>query len=342
MNQVPKSNWFIACQTKELKKKTAFKSIIMGINIVLYRGDSGKVYALRNRCPHKNIELSLGRVDGEELSCRYHGWKFNGNGELLDIPCAAENEKLLNCMVEKYCIEEKDGWIWIWPDLSSSPIHKAPSYPKKKGFYWYEFTNTMLASMDLILENGLDCAHTGFVHKGLFRSEPDTFVDSLIERVPSGIKIKTFGEEKKNEKNKNLLAFASKGEEIVHTDEFIAPHTVYVEYENKNMGMITYLVCTPIDEFSTRVYTRNATKFKYLGILQNPIAKFLVNIVIKQDILILNNQYKLINEQGGKKDFRFSKSDTATKLFYGAFKKIQEERPLWGSNPKNIKLRYKL
>jgi 5,5'-dehydrodivanillate O-demethylase oxygenase subunit len=59
---------------------------IMSESFTLYRGSSGKVFLLDHRCPHRGAQLSAGWVEGDELRCFYHGWKFAGDGRCVQQP----------------------------------------------------------------------------------------------------------------------------------------------------------------------------------------------------------------------------------------------------------------
>ena len=50
---------------------------LMGEPLVLFRDQQGKVACLQDRCPHRSTPLSLGRVEGSTIQCRYHGWCMN-------------------------------------------------------------------------------------------------------------------------------------------------------------------------------------------------------------------------------------------------------------------------
>ena len=84
------SQWFIVAMSRELKKKPLAR-MLMGIPLVLFRDGEGKPGALLDRCPHRNVPLSLGRVAPEsgQLECAYHGWRFDRGGACRFIPVAA-------------------------------------------------------------------------------------------------------------------------------------------------------------------------------------------------------------------------------------------------------------
>jgi 5,5'-dehydrodivanillate O-demethylase len=58
----------------------------MSEDFTLYRGLSGKPYLVEFRCAHRGAQLSIGKVEGEELRCLYHGWKYNGEGRCVEQP----------------------------------------------------------------------------------------------------------------------------------------------------------------------------------------------------------------------------------------------------------------
>ncbi len=337
---ISNENWFVACHSKELGKNKVIKRVILNENMAIYRGDHS-LQALENRCPHKMIELSLGRIKKNSLHCKYHGWEFGKDGKLLNIPCKADGEALLKCKVRSYDLVEQNGLVWIWMGASPSTT-QPPKYEQDSSMYWYDFQNTMEASADIILENGLDCAHTGFVHEGFFRSEPESYVDAIITTKNSGFQVETIGEGEK--KNKSLMKYLSKSSKVYHTDEYIMPHTVYVDYISKNVSATTLLICTPETQDRTRVYTRMGTKFRMLNSLANFILKQIVKKVISQDKIILENQHQLIKKNNYKRNFIFSKSDLSSRLFFKAYDStaINNNQDPWIDYKKEFKVRYLL
>ncbi|MDH5415321.1 MAG: hypothetical protein OEW87_14380, partial [Flavobacteriaceae bacterium] len=88
---------------------------------------------------------------------------------------------------------------------------------------------------------------------------------------------------------------------VVHTDQLILPNTVRVDYVQEDFyHVITILMCTPIDQNNTRVFIRMATWYAYLTWLVGPFVKHLTNKVVKQDRIILKNQYQCIDTFGRK------------------------------------------
>ena len=66
---------------------------IQNVPLVVFRGRAGAPAALVDRCPHRNVPLSEGRVTAEgTLECRYHGWQFDQHGACVDVPGLVDQE----------------------------------------------------------------------------------------------------------------------------------------------------------------------------------------------------------------------------------------------------------
>ena len=65
--------WYPVAVSGERAEKKTFAATFAGERIALYRGDSGTVYALEDRCAHRQVPLSMGVVEGDVLRCCYHG-----------------------------------------------------------------------------------------------------------------------------------------------------------------------------------------------------------------------------------------------------------------------------
>jgi len=108
------NHWYVVARSTEVKTQP-LDVTLWNHPIVLYRDASGIVHGLEDRCPHRQVKLSHGRVTGELLECAYHGWQFNSSGECAAVPYLADNQKLPNCKIRQYSVQEQDGFIWLFP-----------------------------------------------------------------------------------------------------------------------------------------------------------------------------------------------------------------------------------
>src|SRR6185437_11639139 len=78
--------WYAVAWADELLPGKTLGRRFAGEPIVLYRGSSGRVFALEDRCAHRQVPLRLGVVMGDQLKCHYHGWAYDCTGKCVDVP----------------------------------------------------------------------------------------------------------------------------------------------------------------------------------------------------------------------------------------------------------------
>ena len=77
--------WYVAAWARDVRADPVSRTVL-GRKIALFRGEDGVVGALEDRCPHRLLPLSQGRVKGNALCCGYHGLAFDGAGLCVDAP----------------------------------------------------------------------------------------------------------------------------------------------------------------------------------------------------------------------------------------------------------------
>ena len=106
-----------------------------------------------DECPHRKVPLSEGRVEADgSLLCSYHGWRFDGQGSLVDIPQMQSNDDLQRVQANPksqcnaFPSQVIDGVLWVWPQLGSDARiesaltevkHYTLSDDRKKEDVWY-------------------------------------------------------------------------------------------------------------------------------------------------------------------------------------------------------------
>jgi len=163
-----KNAWYVACWSDELPEGKSRGMSILGESIVLWRS-SGKVNALQDRCIHRLAPLSLGRCEGSHLRCMYHGFLFDAEGQVVQIP--GQDAIPPNARVRRYAAVEKHSWIWVWmgeaENADESLIPPAvgdddPDWILGHGHLDYR------ADAQLINDNLLDFSHLTYVHAKSF------------------------------------------------------------------------------------------------------------------------------------------------------------------------------
>lgn len=138
--------------------------MVDGEPIVLFRSADG-LHALTDRCPHRLVELSTGRVIHGEIECPYHGWRFDGSGRCTAIP--GHLGDVPNYRVAQKRVAERDGVVFIARGAPSA-LPEAHPFTDRKILLRLVESDTQSTLIDAA-ENILDATHTHFTHKGLLR-----------------------------------------------------------------------------------------------------------------------------------------------------------------------------
>src|SRR5260221_11850815 len=116
--------WYPVAWSNELKTGKTLGRAFAGEPIVIYRGTGGRVFALEDRCAHRQVPLHLGVVAGDTLKGGYHGWAYDCSGKCIDVPYLGR-ERLPNG-ARNYPATEIDGLIFIYPASAQFAAARKP------------------------------------------------------------------------------------------------------------------------------------------------------------------------------------------------------------------------
>ncbi len=157
--------WYVAAWSGDVTIEQPLSRRILGRPVVLYRTASGQVGALEDRCCHRGLPLSMGRVDGDRLQCSYHGLEFDVAGRCVRIP--GQDRVPEHMKVRSYPVAEQDRLIWIWTgDAERADVSRIPSFPYHDDPKWpfIPYTQPVACGYQLIIDNLLDQTHVAYVH----------------------------------------------------------------------------------------------------------------------------------------------------------------------------------
>jgi nitrite reductase/ring-hydroxylating ferredoxin subunit len=105
--------WFAVARSEEVIARHVVESMLLGQDLAVWRDDAGAVNAWENRCPHRGVRFSIGFNTGQELRCRYHGWRFaSGNGQCQAIPAHPTQKPASAMRATVYGVAERHGFVW--------------------------------------------------------------------------------------------------------------------------------------------------------------------------------------------------------------------------------------
>ena len=158
-------HWYAVAWSDELQAGKTLGRRFAGEPIVLYRGKSGRVFALEDRCAHRQVPLHLGVVNGDELKCHYHGWSYDCTGKCVDVPYLGK-ERLPNG-VKGYPAREIDGLIFIFPGDPALAEERAPKSlgaSQRKDYKTRRLNREVTCHYTFMHENLFDMNHQ-FMHR---------------------------------------------------------------------------------------------------------------------------------------------------------------------------------
>lgn len=165
-----KNVWYVAALSTELAD-TPLARRICSLPVVLYRQQSGEPAALIDRCPHRFVPLSIGKICEDSLVCGYHGLAYDKTGKCIANPQGTVTRSL---DITAYTTLEKYGLIWIWmgnpalADPDAIPDFSHLDNPAMRPQYGYLWTD---AHFELMTDNIMDLSHIEFLHANTLGTE---------------------------------------------------------------------------------------------------------------------------------------------------------------------------
>lgn len=151
-----------------------------GQDLVLYRGESGRVVLLDAYCPHMGTHLGSGEnsatsvsdthMEGDNIRCPFHAWRFGPDGVCNHIPYH-DGAIPPGARIKSWAVEERYGVVFAWHD----PENQAPDFPVAEFPEWDDPAWVRWEGLEYlcdlkhpieVFDNMSDVAHLGHLHGG--------------------------------------------------------------------------------------------------------------------------------------------------------------------------------
>jgi len=291
--------WYVLCQSDALRQRPV-KHVLMGKPVVLFRNAEGVVGCLEDRCPHRGVPLSAGRVIDGRLQCSYHGWEFDCTGACTRVPALVGAPGSAARSVPSHPVVEQQGFVWVYgtpgPMPDSRPFRFR--YLDDPRYLVVKYEVRAPAGVHAVAENALDVPHTAFLHAGLFRNdERRNRIRCVVKRWADRVECQYIGEPRPPGLVGRLLA--PSGGIVTHFDRFYLPSVVEVEY---SLGEENHIVvngaCTPVTDTETRLFSVTAVRSRLPGWLIRPFVQPVALRIFDQDRRILSLQTQAMETFG--------------------------------------------
>ena len=168
MGALLRRTWQPVALSRDIEIGKAKPNRILSEDLTLYRGYSGQAYLIGGRCAHRMTSLHNGWVEGDELRCMYHGWKYDGGGQCTEMP-AEKDELTTTVKIPGYPVQEYSGLVFAYLGEGEAPAFDLP----RKDVFEKPDTEIMLFSREQTwpcswfqhVENSMDAVHVSFVHR---------------------------------------------------------------------------------------------------------------------------------------------------------------------------------
>ncbi|QIR41248.1 aromatic ring-hydroxylating dioxygenase subunit alpha [Tolypothrix sp. PCC 7910] len=155
--------WYWAIPSHHLRVGEVKAITLLGRELVIYRGKDKKAITFDAYCPHLGAHLAEGKVEGNELRCFFHHWKFDREGFCVDIPCL---EEALPIKLNAWPTAEKYGMIWVWTgEIPLQPLPFIPELEQKDCDVAIVSHFVTKCHPNVVIVNGIDSQHFNTVHK---------------------------------------------------------------------------------------------------------------------------------------------------------------------------------
>jgi phenylpropionate dioxygenase-like ring-hydroxylating dioxygenase large terminal subunit len=158
-------HWYPVAWSPELRRGKTLAVRFAGEPIVLVRTGSGALFALEDRCAHRQVPLHAGVVAGETLRCCYHGWTYDCTGSCVGSPYMSKDE--LPYGVRAYPCAERQGLIFVFPGAAALAASRPLPELKAAGDPHYKtrrFGGAVNCHYTFMHENLMDMNHQ-FLHR---------------------------------------------------------------------------------------------------------------------------------------------------------------------------------
>jgi phenylpropionate dioxygenase-like ring-hydroxylating dioxygenase large terminal subunit len=247
---------------------------LLGEDLIAFRDTNGRLGLLDRYCPHRRVDLFFGRNEECGLRCVYHGWKFDVDGNVMDMPAEPANSPLREeVKIKSYPIMEWGGVIWAY---MGDPALMPPKPPELE---WglvpetHRHVGKRLQENNFAqgVEGGIDSSHVGILHSlldpskaGMSFRERQKAIDSRVSYLASDTAPKFFIRPTPYGMRIGARRIASESEYYWRVTQFLAPFYTMIARRDDDSPIAGH-AWTPIDDHNTWTFTFHWNPSKPLG-----------------------------------------------------------------------------
>ena len=139
---------------------------VLSEDLVIFRDKSGRMGLIADKCAHRNASLVYGRVEERGIACAYHGWLYDGEGNILETPPERNDAIMRSVKTTAYPVQEYLGMVWAYMGpLPAPPMIHYDTLFRKDGTRRWLIHPRLDANWFQAMENSMDPAHLQVLHQ---------------------------------------------------------------------------------------------------------------------------------------------------------------------------------
>jgi 5,5'-dehydrodivanillate O-demethylase len=249
MGNLLRMYWHPVGTLTELEQEPVQPVRLLAEDLTLFRDLQGNIGLIGERCAHRAISLAYGIPQDNGLRCAYHGWTYNTEGRVVDMPF---EPACLPLKVKSYPVQEMGGLIWAY--LGPQP---APLLPRFQGYVRADVDHAvnikpLPCSWLQCMDNSMDPVHFEHLHAHYGNYYNARHDRPPVMRTPRHVKIEFDVFEYGIIKRRLLEGQTEDADDWTHGHPVLFPNTLQVT--GGNDGSFTYQIRVPVDDTHTMHY----------------------------------------------------------------------------------------
>jgi phthalate 4,5-dioxygenase len=168
MGQLMRCHWVPALLSEQLSAPDCdpVRIRLFGEDMVAFRDSKGRIGVLSEYCPHRRASLFFGRNEECGLRCLYHGWKFDVDGNITEMPSEPQESGFANRVKHKaYPVQEGGGFVWVYMGAALEvPAFEPPPWAPTSNVRVSIVRIHIACNWAQIMEGQIDSAHSSSLH----------------------------------------------------------------------------------------------------------------------------------------------------------------------------------
>ncbi len=261
MGQVFRRHWLPALLSEQVVEADGnpVRVRLLGEDLVMFRDTDGRLGLIDEHCPHRRASLFYGRNEECGLRCLYHGWKFDVEGNCIEMASEpAESSFCDKVKLKSYPVHEWGGFVWAYMGPPETmPEFEPPVFAPTAETPVATSCMIVQCNWAQILEGAIDSAHSSSLHSSdmvparisysgagdsqWYRPSTDKSPRMVSDRTSFGFRYAAL---RRPIKDADTHTY-------VRTTLFIAPYTVHIPSNDRyNIALLH----VPVDDKTTAFY----------------------------------------------------------------------------------------